>query len=158
MQSSYDRRLRARGYSTNEIISGVDLGGAGRVNSWLWLGGRTGLRYRSFGSLRGASASASGQDFLFTADARGMLGTAIDYWGQVGVGLAVAWTTMRDIFATTVSPRVSVAAGFGVNFLSDWRVLGRVSFEWHPLFDVNDLGDDTSLGGLAFGVGIEWRK
>ena len=155
---SYAMRLAARGYNSTKGVIGVDLGADYRLTDMLWIGGRTGTRYRSFGSLYGDNATASGQDILATIALRSTLvGGVIEYWGEFGLGPGFAWSQYRDAFTFTFAPRMTMDIGVSLMIFDNWYLVGRASWDWYPLLHINDLGDKSALGGFGFGLGLQWR-
>ncbi|MBK8169989.1 MAG: hypothetical protein IPK60_06560 [Sandaracinaceae bacterium] len=153
--SSFDRTLGARGISS-EAHWGANLAVVGRVANWFWMGARGGFHRRSFDTAT-LNVMAYGFSMQGTAQARFALGENVDAFAHVDAGLAHAGVSYNGVFDGGVVPHLSSGVGVGIWVVGDLRAF--LSFDYHYYFtpSVNSMKDDVDLGGMAFGLGMEWR-
>jgi hypothetical protein len=125
---------------------------------WLWLGGRAGVRGRTWDHLYLEDASLLGVDLLVVLRARLLLGARIEIGVAVGGGLG--WTgiwvngTMIDQFLPRFDVAAELAIGIGDHFSIGPR-FGWVYFQWSGL---NEYGHGVAAGGPYVARALEGRE
>ena len=152
-----DHAMSALGYVTDEEILGADIGVVLRAAPWLWLGGRTGFRARTWQRGTGRAAGAIGNDLLAVAQLRFRFAKTFDFVLAGGVGLGhVVWELDGGV-TSGIAPRAQAAIQLGVSLVRGLRVFVRLAWDYFQWSNADDTDLDVSLGGGSGGAGIEVR-
>jgi hypothetical protein len=156
-QTNWDRALEAHGYASSEGVWGGDATVLLRVSSWLFMGGRAGVRQRRWPRIGDGDLSATGGDLIAMGEARWQLGRIVALGMNAGIGLGHVSVVVRETASAGVSFR-AVGGGFMAYRLAlRLHALVRVGAEWFRWRNVNRFGHDVDLGGISLSLGIELR-
>ena len=158
--SSLDSALVSRGYSAGDVALGFDLALTYRAIWWLFVGARTGARWRSLSAGAGGRLSddvqLSGLDLLAVAELRIPFG-ALELTPDFAAGIAYVEIGQGTGSVARAAPRLSFGGSVSIWVVEPIRVLARLAWDVYPVVDVNRYGHDINLGGPSIEFGIEWR-
>jgi hypothetical protein len=158
VSSSLDGALVAHLYASSALVFAVDVTVGARVLPWLELAGRVGARGRGWGHAYEQAALAGGVDALGLVVMRGYVGRVVDLGVAAGVGIGVGGLSLHSSTVGSAAPRLHGALFVGFRVAPGVRLLGRFSWDWFSLYDIDRLGSDLELGGPMGSLGVEVRS
>ena len=158
VSSSLDGALVAHLYASSALVFAVDVTVGARLLPWLELAGRVGARGRGWGHAYEQAALAGGVDALGLVVMRGYVGRVVDLGVAAGVGIGVGGLSLHSSTVGSAVPRLHGALFVGFRVAPGVRLLGRFSWDWFSLYDIDRLGSDLELGGPMGSLGVEVRS
>jgi hypothetical protein len=156
--ASLDEALATHGFARSPILFDLSTSIAGRVLSWLWLGGRVGAHGRGWARRDGLpAATATGYDLLGIIHLRAQLGRVFELGGMVGGGLGVGVLVINDVPTVGAFPRAIVGAELGLRLTTGMRLLLHGELSYFPIFDLDRYGSDLEFSGGAVSLVLEVR-
>lgn len=156
--ASLDDALATHGFARSPILFGTSASIAGRLASWLWLGGRVGAHGRGWARRDGLpAATATGYDLLGLIHLRAQLGRVFELGGMVGGGLGVAVLVINDTPTVGAWPRMMVGVELGLRVATGMRILLHGELNYFPIFDLDRYGSDLDLSGGTVSLVAEVR-
>jgi hypothetical protein len=158
-EGDFDRALAALGYGSSPVVPQITAGMSFPIGvEWLWLGGRVGLRGRTWDHRYRDDASLVGVDLVAVLRARIAIGSFFELGASVAGGLGWMGVWMNGTMIDQLVPRFDVAAeimfAIGRHFAFGPRG-GWDYFQWTGL---NAYGHGTDAGGPWVGLALEARE
>lgn len=158
LDSSFDVALASHRYGDSPLMLIGDATLMTRIASWLWLGGRVGMRGRGWGRNDGPPAVAGGLDALAVAHVRAHLGPIVDLGVVLGAGLGWGGASIQGAGTWAFAPRLSGYLQAGFRVAQGARIGARVGWDWFSMYDLDRYGSDLELGGPVLAIGFELRR
>jgi hypothetical protein len=158
LATNFDHALIAHAYGHTGVTPSMTFGIAFPVGvEWLWIGGRAGLRGRTWDHAYHSGANLVGVDLMATIRARANFGSVeLGCAVSGGVGWAGLWVNgaMTDTFA----PRVDVAVELAFQIGRHFAIGPRLGWDYFEFLQINRYGHSVDAGGLYIAIGIEGRE
>ncbi len=146
--------LDARGYGDGSITFGGEASGIYRVQKWLGLGARLGIRHQHWNHYSETPASALGIDLQFVVTARW-----VAKFGDIGVdlsgGVGLIGLRLNEVTDYQVAGRLQAGPVVAINLFGSVRALVRFGYDLNR----RDFGGfELAMGGGFFALGLEVRE
>jgi hypothetical protein len=158
-QSDFDRALIAHRYGDAPVAPSVTFGVSLPIGvEWLWLGGRAGVRGRTWDHLYLEDASLVGVDLLVVLRARLLLGARIELGVAVGGGLGWAGIWVNGTMIDQFLPRFDVAAELAIGIGNHFSIGPRFGWDYFQWSGLNEYGHGVDAGGPYVALALEGRE
>jgi hypothetical protein len=148
--------LASHGYGESPRVWGGRIDVVAMLVRYVGIGGRVGVRGRSWDHLDALDAHATGADALLLVEARLPLGRIVDIVAGVGGGIGMGSLALNEAGSLGFSPRFDAALALGFTIRRPVRIRVEGGFSHFSIAD-QLAGDSLDLGGPRGAVGIEVR-
>ncbi|MFK7984926.1 MAG: hypothetical protein AB8I08_02770 [Sandaracinaceae bacterium] len=157
--SSMDDALRAHRYVPNGPSSGGHVGAEfSVVEPWFWIGGRLGLRGRTWRHPDRDGPVATAGDLQLTVGVRGDVDQVVEFGAVIHGGVGVVDLRVNGVAAGQLVGRFGLEGVLAFRVGPNFSFGPRIGWEYFQWDGVNADGHWLELGGPFLGLSLEGRQ